>query len=203
MSSTARRRPRRRYSSVTRGGILKRHGSRHHPAPAHPSQFHLPRLSGFARRAQGVAGGDGLPGVGLGVSGLSRRFESARPGHLPAQRRPRRSVCADRKPPLRSAPYEGDADLKHPLPEGPKRPVSVTWYEYLRPLECKKPIRKLVRERIWDQRNVFQAVRKRGAADLKEAELPPELDFLDFICSRQKANWIHHFRDLSGPQDSV
>ena len=45
------------------------------------------------------------------------------------------------------AAYEGTAY--------PKRPVSVTWYEYLRALECKKPIRILVRERIWDQRGVF------------------------------------------------
>jgi formylglycine-generating enzyme required for sulfatase activity len=94
------------------------------------------------------------------------------------------------------AAYEGTAYPKHPLPEDPKRPVSVTWYEYLRALHCGKPMRILVRERIWDQRSVFQAARKAGA-DLKEAGLPPELfDFLDFVCSQQKANWINHFRDL-------
>ena len=93
------------------------------------------------------------------------------------------------------AAYEGTAYPKHPLPENPERLVSVTWYEYLRALQRGKPIRILVRERIWDQRGVFQAARKSGA-DLKEAGLPAELfDFLDFVCSRQKANWIHHFRD--------
>jgi hypothetical protein len=94
------------------------------------------------------------------------------------------------------AAYEGSAYPKHPLPEDPKRPISVTWYEYLRALKCGMPIRILVRERIWDQRSVFQAARKAGAV-LKEAGLPTELfDFLDFVCSQQKANWINHFRDL-------
>jgi formylglycine-generating enzyme required for sulfatase activity len=94
------------------------------------------------------------------------------------------------------AAYGGAAYPKHPLPEDPKRSISVTWYEYLRALQCGKPVRILVRERIWDQRSVFQAARKTGA-DLKETGLPPELfDFLDFVCSQQKANWIHHFRDL-------
>jgi formylglycine-generating enzyme required for sulfatase activity len=92
------------------------------------------------------------------------------------------------------AAYEGAAHPKNPLPGGR---ISVTWYEYLRALQCAKPMRILVRESIWDQRSVFQAARKSGA-DLKEAGLPPELfDFLDFVCSRQKANWIHHFRDLA------
>src|ERR1035437_9993036 len=94
------------------------------------------------------------------------------------------------------APYEGAAYPKHPLPGDPKRRVSVTWYEYLRALDRGKPIRILVRESIWDQRSVFQAARKSGV-DLKDTGLPPELfDFLDFVCSREKANWIHHFRDL-------
>jgi formylglycine-generating enzyme required for sulfatase activity len=94
------------------------------------------------------------------------------------------------------AAYEGAAYSKHPLPDDPGHRISVTWYEYLRALHCGKPIRILVRERIWDQRSVFQAARKSGA-DLKESELPRELfDFLDFVCSQQKANWINHFRDL-------
>ena len=94
------------------------------------------------------------------------------------------------------AAYEGTAYPRHPLPDDPKRRGSVTWYEYLRALHCGKPMRILVRESIWDQRSVFQAARKSGAA-LKEPGLPPELfDFLEFVCSRQKANWIHHFRDL-------
>jgi formylglycine-generating enzyme required for sulfatase activity len=94
------------------------------------------------------------------------------------------------------AAYDGAAYPRHPLAEDPKRRVSLTWYEYLRALHCRKPIRILVRECIWDQRSVFQSARKRGA-DLNDAGLPPELfDFLDFVCSRQKANWIHHFRDL-------
>ena len=94
------------------------------------------------------------------------------------------------------APYGGTANPRHPLPEDPERQVSITWYEYLRALQCGKPMRILVRERIWDQRSVFQAARKSGA-DLKDPGLPAELfDFLDFVCSRQKANWIHHFRDL-------
>jgi hypothetical protein len=69
------------------------------------------------------------------------------------------------------AAYEGAAYPKHPLPEDPMRPISVTWYEYLRALHCAKPIRVLVRERIWDQRSVFQTARKSGA-ELKEAGLP-------------------------------
>ena len=51
-------------------------------------------------------------------------------------------------------------------------------------------MRILVRESIWDQRGIFQTARKAGV-DLKDTGLPPELfDFLDFVCSRQKANWI-------------
>ena len=92
--------------------------------------------------------------------------------------------------------YSGTAYPKHPLPEDPKRTISVTWYEYLRAFQCGKPIRILVRESIWNQRSVFQAARKSGA-DLKETGLPPELfDFLDFVCTREKANWISHFRDF-------
>jgi hypothetical protein len=94
------------------------------------------------------------------------------------------------------AEYNGTAYPKHPLAEQPKRAISVTWYEYLRALEGGKPIRILVRESIWDQRGVFQTARKSGV-DLKGTGLDPELfDFLDFVCSREKANWIHHFRDL-------
>ncbi len=94
------------------------------------------------------------------------------------------------------AAYEGAAYPRHPLPDDPKRAVSVTWYEYLRAFECGRPMRILVRESIWDQRGIFQTARKAGV-DLKDTGLPPELfDFLDFVCSRQKANWIHHFRDL-------
>jgi hypothetical protein len=92
--------------------------------------------------------------------------------------------------------YAGKAYPKHPLPEDPKREISVTWHEYLRALECGKPIRILVRERIWDQRSVFQAARKSGV-DLKDTGLDPQLfDFLDFVCRQEKANWIHHFRDM-------
>ena len=98
------------------------------------------------------------------------------------------------------AEYGGTAYPKNPLPEDPKRVVSVTWYEYLRALQLGKPIRILVRESIWDQRGVFQAARKSGA-DLAGTGLSPELfDFLDFVCSREKANWIHHFRDLPEAQ---
>jgi len=93
--------------------------------------------------------------------------------------------------------YEGTDYPRHPLGEDRKRSISVTWYEYLRALRCGKPIRILVRERIWDQRSVFQAARKAGT-DLKDAGLPPELfDFLDFVCSRAKANWIHTFREFT------
>jgi formylglycine-generating enzyme required for sulfatase activity len=93
--------------------------------------------------------------------------------------------------------YEGAAYPRHPLAEDPKRSISVTWYEYLRALQCGKPIRILVRERIWDQRSVFQAARKAGV-ELKDAGLPAELfDFLDFVCSREKANWIHTFREFT------
>jgi formylglycine-generating enzyme required for sulfatase activity len=92
--------------------------------------------------------------------------------------------------------YDGTVYSRYPLADAPERTVSITWYEYLRALERGKPIRILVREHIWDQRSVFQAARKSGA-DPKEAGLPTELfDFLDFVCSRQKANWIHHFRDF-------
>ena len=98
------------------------------------------------------------------------------------------------------AAYGGTAYPIHPVPEYPKRRVSVTWYEYLRALQLGKPIRILVRESIWDQRGVFQAARKSGA-DLAGTGLSPELfDFLDFVCSREKANWIHHFRDLPEAQ---
>jgi formylglycine-generating enzyme required for sulfatase activity len=86
------------------------------------------------------------------------------------------------------AVYEGTAY--------PKRPVSVTWYEYLRALECGKPIRIVVRENVWNQRSVFQAARKQNV-DLEGTALDPKLfDFLDFVCSREKANWISQFRDL-------
>src|ERR1019366_5466748 len=98
------------------------------------------------------------------------------------------------------AAYEGSAYPKHPLPEDPKRRVSVTWYEYLRALERGMPIRILVREGIWDQRGVFQAARKSGA-DLTGTGLSAELfEFLDFVCRQEKANWIHHFRDLPEAQ---
>ena len=60
------------------------------------------------------------------------------------------------------AAYEGAAYPKHPLRNDPERRVSVTWYEYLRAPHCGKPIRILVCESIWDQRSVFQAVRKSG-----------------------------------------
>jgi hypothetical protein len=93
--------------------------------------------------------------------------------------------------------YDGRAYDRHPLAEDPKRSVSVTWYEYLRALACGKPMRILVRERIWDQRSVFQAARKSGT-DLKETGLSAELfDFLDFVCNQQKANWIHPFGDFT------
>src|SRR5437870_2486994 len=75
----------------------------------------------------------------------------------------------------------------------PKRPISVTWYEYLRALESGKPIRILVRERIWDQRAVFQAARKTGT----DLDLPAALfDFLEFVCRQERANWIDRFRDF-------
>ncbi|PWU05344.1 MAG: hypothetical protein C5B51_14765 [Terriglobia bacterium] len=78
----------------------------------------------------------------------------------------------------------------------PKRPISVTRYEYERALKCGKPIRILVRESIWYQRSIFQSARKAGA-DLRDTSLSPELfDFLDFICSRERANWLNTFRDL-------
>jgi hypothetical protein len=93
------------------------------------------------------------------------------------------------------AAYDGTAYPKDPPKGDPKR-VSVTWYEYLRALECRKPIRVLVRQRIWDQRDVFQAARKKGV-DLEDAGLPAELfDFLDFVCSQEKASWIDRFRDF-------
>src|ERR1039458_1170125 len=93
--------------------------------------------------------------------------------------------------------YEGAAYPRHPLVEYPKRSISVTWYEYLRALQFGKPIRILVRERIWDQRSVFQAARKAGT-DLKETGLSGELfDFLDFVCRQEKANWIHTFREFT------
>src|ERR1035438_7728675 len=44
--------------------------------------------------------------------------------------------------------YDGAAYPRHPLVEYPKRSISVTWYEYLRALQCGKPIRILVRERL-------------------------------------------------------
>src|ERR1022692_3174629 len=72
------------------------------------------------------------------------------------------------------AAYEGTAYAKHPLAEDPKRQISITWYEYLRALQFGKPIRILVRERIWDRRTVFQAARKTGT-DLKDTGIPPEL----------------------------
>src|ERR1022692_1619251 len=94
------------------------------------------------------------------------------------------------------AAYTGKAYPIHPLPEDPERRISVTWYEYLQALKYGKAIRVLVREEIWNQRRIFQATRKSGA-DLKETGLPPELfDFLDFVCAREKANWISHFRDF-------
>jgi formylglycine-generating enzyme required for sulfatase activity len=96
--------------------------------------------------------------------------------------------------------YEGHAYPRHPLPDDPERSISVTWYEYLRALQCGKPMRILVRERIWDQRSVFQAARKAGA-DLKETGLSPELfDFLDFVGKQEKANWIHTFREFTDAQ---
>jgi hypothetical protein len=94
------------------------------------------------------------------------------------------------------AAYTGKAYPIHPLPEDPERRISVTWYEYLQALKYGKAIRVLVREEIWNQRRIFQATRKSGA-DLKETGLPPELfDFLDFVCTREKANWISHFRGV-------
>src|ERR1019366_5481826 len=87
----------------------------------------------------------------------------------------------------------GAAYRKDPLPEDPARRISITWYEYLRALALKKPIRILVRQRIWDQREVFQAARKAGG----ETDLPAGLfDFLEFICRQERANWIHTFRDF-------
>jgi len=95
------------------------------------------------------------------------------------------------------AAYDGKAYPKQPLKEDPKRGISVTWYEYLRALECGKPIRVLVRESIWNQRSVFQAARRSGV-DLRDTGLDPQLfDFLDFVCRREKANWIHRFRDVA------
>src|ERR1022692_1593969 len=93
--------------------------------------------------------------------------------------------------------YEGAAYTRHPLGEDSERSISVTWYEYLRALQFGKPIRILVRERIWDHRSVFQAARKAGT-DLKETGLSGELfDFLDFVCRQEKANWIHTFREFT------
>jgi formylglycine-generating enzyme required for sulfatase activity len=93
--------------------------------------------------------------------------------------------------------YEGTDYDKNPLKEDPPRSISVTWYEYLRALKYGKPMRILVRERIWDQRSVFQAARKQGV-DLKDTGLPPELfDFLDFVGRQEKANWIHTFREFT------
>ena len=89
--------------------------------------------------------------------------------------------------------YDGAAYPKCPLKDAPKRRISITWYEYLRALELRKPIRILVRERIWDQRTAFQSARKAGAAQ----DLPAELfDFLEFVCGQPRANWINHFRDF-------
>ncbi|MCX6628749.1 MAG: DUF4062 domain-containing protein, partial [Candidatus Solibacter sp.] len=97
--------------------------------------------------------------------------------------------------------YAGTAYPKHPLPGEPEREISVTWYEYLRAFECKKPMRILVREDVWDQRGVFQAARKSGA-NLTGTGLSTELfEFLDFVCSREKANWIHTFRDFPSARD--
>ena len=53
--------------------------------------------------------------------------------------------------------YQGTDYDKNPLKEDPPRSISVTWYEYLLALRSGKPMRILVRERIWDQRSVFQA----------------------------------------------
>jgi formylglycine-generating enzyme required for sulfatase activity len=93
--------------------------------------------------------------------------------------------------------YQGTDYDKNPLKEDPPRSISVTWYEYLLALRSGKPMRILVRERIWDQRSVFQAARKAGV-DLKETGLPPELfDFLDFVGRQEKANWIHTFREFT------
>ena len=89
--------------------------------------------------------------------------------------------------------YDGIAYPKRPLREDPEHAISITWYEYLRALELRKPIRILVRERIWDQRRAFQATRKAGA----DLDLPAELfDFLEFVCRQERANWINHFRDF-------
>src|ERR1039457_6139497 len=68
---------------------------------AHLPQFHLPGLGGPAQRVERVARGDGIPGLGVGVPRVSRRFRPTRPGQLPAQRRALGSVCADRQRPLR------------------------------------------------------------------------------------------------------
>jgi formylglycine-generating enzyme required for sulfatase activity len=93
--------------------------------------------------------------------------------------------------------YKGHAYPRHPLADDPKRPISITWYEYLRALQCGKPMRILVRRRIWDQRKVFQAARKQGV-DLKDTGLPPELfDFLDFVARQERANLIDTFADFT------
>ncbi|NWF84725.1 MAG: hypothetical protein HXY18_12945 [Bryobacteraceae bacterium] len=57
------------------------------------------------------------------------------------------------------AAHSGAKYPKYPLPDDPRRQVSVTWYEYLRAFECGKPMRILEREQIWDQRSVIPSVR--------------------------------------------
>ncbi|MGC9971080.1 MAG: SUMF1/EgtB/PvdO family nonheme iron enzyme [Bryobacteraceae bacterium] len=89
--------------------------------------------------------------------------------------------------------YDGAAYPKYPLKDAAKRRISITWYEYLRALELRKPIRILVRERIWDQRTAFQAAREAVAAQGLPAEL---FDFLEFVCGQPRANWINQFRDF-------
>src|ERR1035438_5735245 len=67
----------------------------------HFPEFHLRGPGRSARRVEKLAGGDGIPGLGVGSPRLSRRFQPARSGQLPAQRRARGPVCADRQRPLR------------------------------------------------------------------------------------------------------
>src|ERR1035438_10470868 len=108
-----------------------------------------------------------MPGLGVGVPRVSRRFRPTRPGQLPAQRRALGPVCADRQRPVAvvddqhilvlrnversdqyvlivndryGSAYEGTAYPRHPLAEDQKRSISVTWYEYLSALRCGKPL---------------------------------------------------------------
>lgn len=89
--------------------------------------------------------------------------------------------------------YDGELYPRCPLPEEADRRVSITWYEYLRARAAGKPIRILVRERIWDQ--FLQG---------KAWDLPAELaDFLRYVLAQRRDAWINHFRDFPEARDIV